>query len=208
MGETIDFVLSPNRDLIAAKPFLRLALSGANSVQPRVINVDGHPAYAPRHRRIKGVGRSQSTLSLPAVTLFEQHHRAGPSLHQEAHHGEFGFPVGGRSMADDRGIRGNAYDPEGADSVVGQRGRGRAAAIHSQPLRDCRVTPRQNFETAVCIAALLFATDPKSKKATVKKVAAKKATAKKTAKAPAQAPKKKLPLSRRHRSGQPLPRAQ
>ena len=63
-------------------------------------------------------------------------------------------------MADDRGIRGNAYDPEGADSVVGQRGRGTAAAIHSQPLRDCRVTPRQNFGTAVSIAALLFATDP------------------------------------------------
>jgi IS6 family transposase len=45
-GETIDFVLSPNRDLIAAKLFLRLALSGANGVRPRVINVDGHPAYA------------------------------------------------------------------------------------------------------------------------------------------------------------------
>jgi transposase-like protein len=45
-GETIDFVLSPNRDLIAAKLFLRLALSGANGVRPRVINVDGHPTYA------------------------------------------------------------------------------------------------------------------------------------------------------------------
>jgi hypothetical protein len=30
----------------------------------------------------------------------------------------------------------------------------------SQPLRDCPVTPRQNFETAVSVAALLFATDP------------------------------------------------
>ena len=96
----------------------------------------------------------------PAVTLLEQHHRAGPSLHQEAHHGEFGLPVGGRSMADDRGIRGNAHDPEGADSAVGQRGCGRATAIHSQPLRDCRLTPRENFETAASIAALLFATDP------------------------------------------------
>jgi IS6 family transposase len=43
-GETIEFMLSPNRDLIAAKLFLRLALSGGVPM-PRVINVDGHPAY-------------------------------------------------------------------------------------------------------------------------------------------------------------------
>ena len=38
-------MLSPKRDLIAAKLFLRLALSGGGP-SPRVINVDGHPAYA------------------------------------------------------------------------------------------------------------------------------------------------------------------
>ena len=43
-GDTIDFMLSPKRDLIAAKLFLRLALSGGG-VRPRVANVDGHPAY-------------------------------------------------------------------------------------------------------------------------------------------------------------------
>jgi transposase-like protein len=43
-GETIEFMLSPKRDLIAAKMFLRLALAGYGAV-PRVINVDGHPAY-------------------------------------------------------------------------------------------------------------------------------------------------------------------
>ena len=45
-GETIDFMLSPKRDLTAAKLFLRLALSGTGGIRPRVINVDGHPAYA------------------------------------------------------------------------------------------------------------------------------------------------------------------
>ena len=44
-GETIEFMLSPKRDLVAAKLFLRLALSGGGP-RPRVINVDGHPAYA------------------------------------------------------------------------------------------------------------------------------------------------------------------
>ena len=45
-GDTINFMLSPKRDLTAAKLFLRLALSGTGGVRPRVINVDGHPAYA------------------------------------------------------------------------------------------------------------------------------------------------------------------
>ena len=45
-GDTIDFMLSPKRDLTAAKLFLRLALSGAARHRPRVIHVDGHPAYA------------------------------------------------------------------------------------------------------------------------------------------------------------------
>jgi transposase, IS6 family len=39
-------MLSPKRDLTAAKLFLRLALSAGGGVRPRVINVDGHPAYA------------------------------------------------------------------------------------------------------------------------------------------------------------------
>jgi transposase, IS6 family len=44
-GATIDFILSPKRDFTAAKLFLRLALSGSGRVRPRVVNVDGHPAY-------------------------------------------------------------------------------------------------------------------------------------------------------------------
>lgn len=41
---TIEFLLLPKRDLVAAKGFLQLALS-AGRVRPRVINIDGHPAY-------------------------------------------------------------------------------------------------------------------------------------------------------------------
>jgi IS6 family transposase len=51
-GDTIDFPLSPNRDLIAAKGFLQLALS-AGQIRPRVINVDGHPAYASAIEELK-----------------------------------------------------------------------------------------------------------------------------------------------------------
>src|SRR5580698_5086864 len=54
-GKTIEFMLSPNRDLVAAKLFLRLALSGAPPM-PRVINVDGHPAYARAIAELKQTG--------------------------------------------------------------------------------------------------------------------------------------------------------
>ena len=46
-GDTIDFLLSPNRDLIAAKGFLRLALRAGQTLS-RVIDVDGHPAWSER----------------------------------------------------------------------------------------------------------------------------------------------------------------
>ena len=55
-GETIDFMLSPKRDLTAAKLFLRLALSAGKGIGPRVINVDGHPAYARAIRELKESG--------------------------------------------------------------------------------------------------------------------------------------------------------
>ena len=54
-GETIEFMLSPKRDLIAAKLFLRLALSGGGP-SPRVINVDGHTAYARAIAELKRSG--------------------------------------------------------------------------------------------------------------------------------------------------------
>ena len=78
-GETIDFVLSPNRDLIAAKLLLRLALSGASGVRPRVINVDGHPAYARAIAELKQSGDlSRRCCCRPSPYLnniIEQDHR-------------------------------------------------------------------------------------------------------------------------------------
>ena len=37
-GETIDFMLSPKRDVVAAKHFLQMALWRAGHIRPRVIN--------------------------------------------------------------------------------------------------------------------------------------------------------------------------
>jgi transposase-like protein len=58
-GDTIDFMLSPKRDLIAAKHFLRLALS-RTATGPRVINVDGDPAYTTAISELKQKVLSQT----------------------------------------------------------------------------------------------------------------------------------------------------
>ena len=55
-GETIDFMLSPKRDAVAAKHFLQMALWRAGQVRPRVINVDGHASYPAAIKELKDSG--------------------------------------------------------------------------------------------------------------------------------------------------------
>ena len=78
-GETIDFMLSPKRDLTAATLFLRLALSASRGIRPRVINVDRHPAYARAITELKHCGvlsRSCRCRTSPYLNnLIEQDHR-------------------------------------------------------------------------------------------------------------------------------------
>ena len=77
-GETIEFMLPPKRDLIAAKLFLRLALSGGGP-DPRVINVDGHPAYASAVVELQQngeLGRRCRCRTAPYLNnIIEQDHR-------------------------------------------------------------------------------------------------------------------------------------
>jgi len=78
-GDTIDFLLSPNRDLVAAKQFLQLALHRTGEVRPRVINVDGDPAYATAIDELKESGelgrRCRCRPSPYMNNVLEQDHR-------------------------------------------------------------------------------------------------------------------------------------
>ena len=78
-GQTIDFMLSPRRDAVAAKHFLQRALWRAGQVRPRVINVDGHPAYPQAIAELKDAGElSRACRCRPAPYLnnvLEQDHR-------------------------------------------------------------------------------------------------------------------------------------
>ena len=78
VGDTIDFMLSPNRDRVAAKHFLQLALHRTRR-RPRVINVDGHPAYATAISELKDSGelgrRCRCRPSPYLNNILEQDHR-------------------------------------------------------------------------------------------------------------------------------------
>ena len=78
-GNTIDFLLSPNRDRVAAKRFLQLALGRAGQIRPRVINVDGHPAYPGAIDDLKQageLGRNCRCRCSPYLNnMIEQDHR-------------------------------------------------------------------------------------------------------------------------------------
>ena len=72
-------MLSPYRDLTAAKLFLRLALHRTGQIRPRVINVDGHPAYARAISELKDsreLGRRCRCRPSPYLNnVLEQDHR-------------------------------------------------------------------------------------------------------------------------------------
>ena len=76
-GDTIDFLLSPYRDRIAAKGLLQLALSGRR--RPRVITVVGHPAYPSVINELRRTGqlgqRCRFRCSPYLNNRIEQEHR-------------------------------------------------------------------------------------------------------------------------------------
>ena len=72
-------MLSPYRDRMAAKHFLQLAVWRTGRLRPRVINVDGHPAYPSAIAELKQTGELPKTCrcrpSPYMNNIIEQDHR-------------------------------------------------------------------------------------------------------------------------------------
>jgi transposase-like protein len=78
-GNTLEFMLSNNRDTLAAKRFFRKALGAPHVMTPRVINVDRNPAYPKAMDELKAEGQLPQGCQLRPVkylnNLIEQDHR-------------------------------------------------------------------------------------------------------------------------------------
>jgi hypothetical protein len=75
--------LSPKWNLTAAGDFRQLIILQVGERWPRVINVDGYPAYPSAIEQLP----TESGLSMPSSLILEQHSRTRPSLHKEARGG-------------------------------------------------------------------------------------------------------------------------
>src|SRR3954454_1189589 len=79
-GDTIDFLLSPTRDALAAKRFFQKALRAPGHPRPRVINVDGNPSYPKAITELKRSGELGRRCRCRPVrylnNVVEQDHRA------------------------------------------------------------------------------------------------------------------------------------
>src|SRR5262245_56664747 len=78
-GQTIDFMLSAQRDARAAKRFFRKMLKAASHSSPRVINVDKNPTYPPAAEQVQEEGTipnlTQLRQSKYLNNIVEQDHR-------------------------------------------------------------------------------------------------------------------------------------
>jgi transposase-like protein len=79
-GATIDFLLSARRDANAAKRFFQKALRSPGHPRPRVINVDGNPAYPKAISELKRsgeLGRRRRCRPMRFLNnIVEQDHRS------------------------------------------------------------------------------------------------------------------------------------
>ncbi len=79
-GATIDFLLSARRDANAAKRFLQKALRSPGHPRPRVINLDGNPAYPKAISELKRAGELGRRCRCRPVrylnNIVEQDHRS------------------------------------------------------------------------------------------------------------------------------------
>ena len=132
-------MMSPNRDLIVAKLFLQLALSGGGR-PPRVINVDGHPAYPTAIAELKRSGelsqRCRCRTSPYLNNVIEQDHR----FIKKRVTASLGFRSAEGACRTIEGLRGDARNPK-RPGPLGRRGRScRSASIHPHNLSPRRLS--------------------------------------------------------------------
>ena len=100
-GQTIDFLLAARRDVAAAKRFFNKALQMPGNPMPRVINVDGNPAYPTAVKELKAEGILRKRCKLRQVrylnNIVEQDHRF-IKRRMRVGMGFFSFPTAWRTL--------------------------------------------------------------------------------------------------------------
>lgn len=107
-GQTVDFLLTARRDAEAAKRFFRKVFSAEGNPVPRVLNVDGNPAYPGSGSGIESRRNGAAPCSFPAPSREE----AGPTGER--------IRLISECVADTTGHRNYAHDQQGASTLAAQ----------------------------------------------------------------------------------------
>jgi IS6 family transposase len=139
-GNTIDFLLSPYRDAVAAKSFLQLAIGQAGDVHPRIINVDGHPAYPAAMAELKRSGElggsCQCRRSPYMNNILEQDHR----FIKERVTASQGFRSVDGALNTIAGYEAMNIIRKGTDSLAAEDRLRRSGTVHRMHVRHRRLT--------------------------------------------------------------------
>ena len=105
----------------------------ANHPAPRVINTDEHAAYPPAVAQLKAEGALAEDCRHRLVPYLNNHARAGPPRHQAPDSRKPAFPLVLGSLAHDRRLRSDPYDPQrpGVRKRAGCEGRS-TPLLHSR----------------------------------------------------------------------------
>ena len=124
-GATIDFLLSAKRDAAAAERFLAKALGGENHPAPRVINTDEHAGYPPAIVRLKAEEALKENCRHRTGAISQQRSGTGSSGDQGPDTRKPAFSLVLGSLAHDRRLRSDSYDPQrpGVRKRAGGQGR-------------------------------------------------------------------------------------
>ena len=139
-GDTLDFLLRATRDRKAAIAFFRKTLGAAHTTPPRVVTVDKNPAYPVAFEAVRHEGLVRPRFESSPMQVSEQHHRAGPPIHQTPHPADAGLQAIHHGVADLARHRDHTCAPQGTGAMDGEGRRGRADAADPQGVRIGRVT--------------------------------------------------------------------
>lgn len=158
-GDTIDVMLSPKRNLTAAKLFLRQALSKLGVSRPRVINVDGHPAYPRAIADLKCLGELGQRCRCrpsPYLNILEQDHR----FLKKRITASLWFRSVDGALRTIEGYEAMHMIRKGQVRWLAKDDRCRPVAIQSLRARHHCVAPSPPFQSHPPAVLILFATDP------------------------------------------------
>ena len=139
-GDTLDFLLRATREQEGGHRVLPQDVRRGSYDAPSRGDRGQEPRLPGRVRGRPTRGTRPTAFESSPMQVSEQHHRAGPPIHQTPHPADAGLQAIHHGVADLARHRDHACAPQGTGAMDGEGRRGRADAADPQGVRIGRVT--------------------------------------------------------------------